>query len=234
MSIVKVHVMPVYSDASMNYYDKMAELVRICRGRRVLHLGCVGETDSDTQRRVALAKELLHWQLTQVSDVVGVDYAEDVVDEYRRQGIFDNIVVGNVERMDELDIDGTFDVVVAGDIIEHLSNPGLMLDGIHRFCRPDTNVIISTPHTKSLPAYIRFILGRYREGEDHVIGLNAMMITTFLRRHGYSVDSIDTCFQPQSKGTVGFSIGRHFLKRFPRFGGTLFVQAHSVAPTAGM
>jgi predicted TPR repeat methyltransferase len=211
----------------MRYYDKVEELVRLCRGRRVLHLGCVGETEADTQTRVAMARHLLHWQLTQVANVVGVDYAEDVVLEYRRLGVFDNIVVGNVESLAEVDIHGTFDVVVAGDIIEHLSNPGLMLDGIQRFCRSDTNLIINTPHTHSLPGYLRFLLGRYREGEDHVMGFNAMMLTTLLRRHGFEVDSVDTCFQPQSRGTAVFSIGRRFLSAFPRFGGTLFVQAHS-------
>ncbi|NND69978.1 MAG: methyltransferase domain-containing protein [Rhodothermales bacterium] len=212
----------------MRYYDKMGELVRICSGKRVLHLGCVGETDADVETRVAAAKELLHWQLTQVADVVGIDYAKEVVDEYERLGIFDNIMVGNVEHLDQLDIEGSFDVVVAGDIIEHLSNPGLMLDGIQRFCRPDTILVVNTPHTQSLPGFMRFVFGRYHEAKEHVMGFNALTLSTLLRRHGYAVDSIDTCFQPQSRGHALFSAGRFFLSAFPRFGGTLFVQAHSV------
>src|ERR1035438_7597403 len=124
------------------YIAKEEFILKTSAGLSVLHLGCVGFTDLDSRDRVRHAKQSLHWKLTQQSNVVGVDRSVSVIEELRDLGIFSNIVAGDVERLDELPINQKFDIVVAGDIIEHLSNPGRMLDGIRRFCTRSTRVII--------------------------------------------------------------------------------------------
>jgi hypothetical protein len=117
------------------YVAKEDFILKAASGRSVLHLGCVGFTDLAPSDRVRSAKQSLHWKLTQLSNTVGIDRSVAVIDEYRKLGVFTNIVAGDVERLDDLQITRKFDVVIAGDIIEHLSNPGQMLDGIKRFCR---------------------------------------------------------------------------------------------------
>src|SRR5688572_23739558 len=116
----------------MRYVQRDDAIIDMARSRKVLHLGCVGNTDPEVSDsdRVRLAKKSLHWSLSQIATVVGVDHGEATVNQYRNLGIFTNIVVGNVERLYELEINETFDVIVAGDVIEHISNPGLMLEGI--------------------------------------------------------------------------------------------------------
>jgi len=94
-----------------------------------------------------------------------------VIEEQRNLGIFDSVVHGDVERLDELPVDQKFDTVIAGDIIEHLSNPGQMLAGIKRFCGSDTRVIITTPNAFGAPNYLRYSAGRFREGAEHVMSL---------------------------------------------------------------
>ncbi|MBO0181221.1 hypothetical protein J0682_30075, partial [Vibrio parahaemolyticus] len=37
-----------------------------------------------------------------------------------------------------------FDVIVAGEIIEHLNNPGLFLSGVRRFMHRDSKLVITT------------------------------------------------------------------------------------------
>src|SRR5271169_783526 len=128
------------------YVAKEDFILKVAAGHSVLHLGCVGFTDLAPGDRVRSAKQSLHWKLTELSETVGVDRSVIVIDEYRRLGVFTNIVAGDVERLDELPITRTFDVVIAGDIIEHLSNPGQMLDGIKRFCTGDTQIVITTPN----------------------------------------------------------------------------------------
>jgi len=85
-----------------------------------------------------------------------------VIEELRNLGIFDNVVHGDVGRSDERPVDRKFDIVIAGDIIEHLSNPGQMLDEIKRFCGSDTRVIITTPNAFGGPNYLRHSAGRFR------------------------------------------------------------------------
>jgi len=104
----------------------------------VLHLGCVGFTDLEPDERVAMASRSLHWTLSQVADVVGIDSAEDVVREYERLGIFKNILVGDVTRIEELRLTAKFNVILVGDILEHVSNPGSMLDGLRGLCNSET------------------------------------------------------------------------------------------------
>jgi SAM-dependent methyltransferase len=217
------------------YVAKEDFILRIASGRSVLHLGCVGFTDVAPSDRAKLAKQSLHWKPTQASETVGVDYSIAVIDEYRKLGVFTNIVAGDVERLDELPITQKFDVVIAGDIIEHLSNPGRMLDGIKRFCTSETRVIITTPNAFGAPNFLRYSAGTFREGAEHVMSFNQQNLATLLDRHGYSLSELHTCFQPRSMEqhvSAFFTLGRKVFEFFPRFGGTLLVVAKVKATTA--
>jgi 2-polyprenyl-3-methyl-5-hydroxy-6-metoxy-1,4-benzoquinol methylase len=210
----------------VNYFGKNERLLSLVSGKRILHLGCVGFTDTPTRHRVALAQQSLHYALTQAGDVVGIDYSKDEIDYYAANGVFRNIVHGNVEHLEALELDQTFDVVVAGDIIEHLSNPGLMLEGIKRFCKPTSVLIVTTPNAFGVLNFLRYVAGRFHEGKEHVMTFNRENIATLLTRHGYQIESIDTCFQKQasSRGLL-FTVGKKLLELFPKLGGTLFVAA---------
>jgi Methyltransferase domain len=210
-----------------NYFSKDDFILTAARGRRVLHLGCVGFSDLISEERIKLVKQSLHWKLSQVADVVGVDYTAQVVEEYGRLGIFTNIVPGDVQELAKLPLLGPFDVVVSGDIIEHLSNPGMMLDGIRAFCSADTRLIITTPNAFGIPNYCRFLLGKFKEGKEHVVSFNAITLVQLLDRHGFKVIQLDTCFQPISAGLYGrlFFVGKRALEWIPRVGGTLLVMA---------
>jgi len=210
------------------YVAKEDFIVGISSGLSILHLGCVGFTDLDGEERVKSAKQSLHWKLTQRPKVVGVDRSRAVIEEMRKVGIFDNVVAGDVERLDELPLNQKFDIIIAGDIIEHLSNPGRMLDGIKRFCGPDTRVIITTPNAFGAPNYLRYSAGRFREGAEHVMSFNEQNLVTLLKRHGYGIAESHTCFQPRSAeahNSLAFQAGKSIFKLFPRFGGTLMIIA---------
>ncbi|MCC6534654.1 MAG: methyltransferase domain-containing protein [Burkholderiales bacterium] len=209
----------------MKYVSRDEYILERVQNRKVLHLGCVGFADLDTDERIRLARQSLHFSLTSVADCIGVDYSKDVVEYFRREGVFDNIVVGNAERLQELELQARFDVIVAGDIIEHLSNPGLMLDGIHSLCRPDTDVILSTPHSFGLPNFLRHVSGRFHEGAEHVMCFNAQNLRNLLLRHAFDVVELHTCYQANAKRSQLFAIGRTFFELMPFLGGTLLVVA---------
>lgn len=210
------------------YLAKEDFIVRMSAGRKVLHLGCVGFTDLSREDRVQAARRSLHWKLTDCAETVGVDRSAEVIEDLAQLGVLDNIVAGDVERLEETPIAGTFDIVVAGDIIEHLSNPGRMLEGIKRFCGPETRLIITTPNAFGAPNFLRHCLGRFREGDEHVVSFNSQGLATLFRRHGYEVVEMHTCFQPRSaegRSKAGFAVARRILEMFPRVGGTLLAVA---------
>lgn len=219
-----------------SYVERDQWLVERCRGKRVLHLGCVGFTDCPTSEKVRLAQQTLHHQLSQVADCVGIDLDREAVEELQAAGLFNNVLVGDVQRLGEfagrLD---PFDLVVAGDIIEHVSNPGAMLDGVRAFLKPDGRLIVSTPNAFGLVAQLRHLRGRIQEGAQHVLSFNLITLTQLLHRHGYVVVAAHTCHQRHAATMPSwlFRAGRAFFRAFPKYGGTLLVEAKLAGGPAG-
>lgn len=213
------------------YVNRDEAILEIARGQRVLHLGCVGNTDLSSEQRIHLAQQSLHWKLSKQADVVGVDYSAEVIEEYKRLGIFNNIFPGDVQRLEELKFEGAFDVVIAADIIEHLSNPGGMLTGIKNFCSDASRIVITTPHAFGLPNFIRFLRGTFTDGAEHVMTFNFDNMHNLLVRHGYGIERFDTCFQSHaSSSRVLFPIGKRIFRSFPKLGGTILVVARISKP----
>lgn len=207
---------------SMQYQSKHEAILSRCKGKRVLHLGCVGNNDYDVGHKVAASPSTLHMKLSSIADVTGVDISGDAVEEYRRTGICDNILVGDVEKLGGLHLKPEFDLVIVGDLIEHLSNPGQMLDGVRNLCRKDTRVVLTTPHAFGLAPFLRHISGNFREGLQHVMTFNEQNLTHLVQRHGFSVEESGTCYQAESaSGSLSFRVGRRLFATFPKLGGTL-------------
>ena len=104
-----------------------------CKGKRVLHLGCVDE--GVLEERFAEGK-LMHQELSRITkEVWGVDISESGITFLKSKGIT-NLFVGNVEKINELTelYSKKFDIIVASEIIEHLDNPGLFM--VHPFIHP--------------------------------------------------------------------------------------------------
>jgi 2-polyprenyl-3-methyl-5-hydroxy-6-metoxy-1,4-benzoquinol methylase len=206
----------------MQYQAKHEAILSRCKGKKILHLGCVGNNDYSTEHKVEASPSTLHLRLSAMAEVTGVDISEDAVLEYRRSGICDNILVGNVEKLGELELKSEFDLVVIGDLIEHLSNSGLMLDGVRKLCRQDTRVILTTPHAFGLAPFLRHLRKGFKEGLQHVMTFNAQNLTHLVERHGFKVEKQGTCYQAESASSSPlFSIGKKVFEVFPHLGGTL-------------
>jgi 2-polyprenyl-3-methyl-5-hydroxy-6-metoxy-1,4-benzoquinol methylase len=216
-----------------DYVARDDTIENLCRGKRVLHLGCVGFTDCPVEQKILLARQSLHQRLSDAADCLGIDLDRETVTQLQTRGVFQNVVIGDAERLDELPRDlKPFDLVVAGDIIEHLSNPGKMLEGIKPRLKPDGRLIVSTPNSLGLPAYLRHLTGRFHEGLQHVVSFNAINLTQLLERHGYRVAEFRSCYQDNAhRHGVLFHAGRTFFKWFPKFGGTLLLVARLESPT---
>ena len=216
------------------YVDRYAEINARCQGKRVLHLGCVGFTDCLIEDKILLARQSLHQRLTEIADCVGIDLDKETVDQLQKRGVFQNVMVGDAERLDALPVKlELFDIVVAGDIIEHLSNPGKMLDGIKRLLKPNGCLLLSTPNSMGLPAYLRYVTGRFHEGLQHVLCFNPITLAQLLQRHGYYVAESFSCHERNAQAAHGllFGAGKAFLQCFPKLGGTLlFVAQVGPAP----
>jgi 2-polyprenyl-3-methyl-5-hydroxy-6-metoxy-1,4-benzoquinol methylase len=112
-------------------------------GRRVLDLGC---RDGSLSRAYADGNE-----------VVGVDADRDALAAAAKLGLETHWA-----DLDEpLDFDeASFDVVVAGELLEHLRDPRRLVDDVRRVLRPGGTFVASVPNAYRLKNRLRFLLGR--------------------------------------------------------------------------
>lgn len=151
-------------------------------GRSVLHLGCADWPF--TQHRLGRG-ELLHQAMQKrARRLVGVDLEEAGVMAMRAAGIPD-IVLGNSEQ-DLYQLTGEkFDVVVAGEILEHVLNAGMFLRSIHTVCHEQTVVIITTPNFAPLKRLPRLLWRNEVVHPDHVCYFSYLTLSRLLQSSGY-------------------------------------------------
>ncbi len=158
-------------------------------GKKVLHLGC---TNWPYTNEALGSDMLLHVELSRVAkDLYGFDYDQEGIDVLEAKG-YTNLFRADLEKLDEVDLDETFDVIIAGEMIEHLNNPGLFLNGIKRFMNADTQLVITTINAYSGMRFLIYGL-RGKGGEvepvhpDHVAYYSYSTLKLLLERHGFEV-----------------------------------------------
>jgi hypothetical protein len=112
-----------------------------CEKKRVLHLGCT----NFPYTKDAIEKDmLLHFELGDIAaELYGFDFDDEGLEILRSSGS-NHLFKADLENLDTVDLNDKFDVIIAGEIIEHLTNPGRFLTGIKRFMNAETKLIITT------------------------------------------------------------------------------------------
>jgi SAM-dependent methyltransferase len=127
-----------------------SELFRdwIGRGRRVLDLGC---------RSGALTRSYADG-----NDVVGLDVDSTALAEAAKLGI-ETVWADANEPLPVAD--ESFDVIVAGELLEHLPSPEQTMAEAQRVLRPHGLLVGSVPNAYRLKNRLRFLLGRPVEND---------------------------------------------------------------------
>ncbi|MGH3134106.1 MAG: class I SAM-dependent methyltransferase [Gaiellaceae bacterium] len=114
----------------------------IGHGRQVLDLGC---------RSGALTRHFLDG-----NEVVGVDVDREALAKAKELGV--KPVVADVEEPLPFP-DETFDAVVAGEVLEHLSFPEVLMEEVRRVLEPGGVIVGSVPNAFRIQGRLRFLLG---------------------------------------------------------------------------
>ncbi len=115
-------------------------IVEMATGRRVLDVGCI---DHSVETALGLGDEWLHHRLrTVATQLVGLDLLADAAATLTSEHGYD-IRFGDAEAFD---LEERFELVVAGDLIEHLSNPGRFLDCVAAHLDAGGRAVITTPN----------------------------------------------------------------------------------------
>ncbi len=77
-------------------------------------------------------------------DVTGIDFSEVAVKKAREKGL--NIILSDFDKDGIKFPDNSFDIVWAGDIIEHVFDPMFLFKEIARVLRPDGSFLLTVPN----------------------------------------------------------------------------------------
>jgi trans-aconitate methyltransferase len=129
---------------------------------------------------------------SRASSCLGVDILADSVREINASGEY-RFMESNVEA---LTFKEEFDVVVAGEIIEHVYNAGRMLDSAWNALRPDGLLVITTPNNTALSAMLySLIIGKEKCHTEHTCYYSAQTLTYLVEHHGFDV--VECCLCPR-------------------------------------
>ena len=141
--------------------DLVANLVR---GKAVLDIGCVDHdfdlADKSTWLHGIIARSARY--------VLGVDYDDAGIQKMRDAGY--NVTQVDITRdMAAVAKEGPFDIIVAGEIIEHVRSPQAVLDLAPHLLTPQGQMLITTPNPYALWRVRNGQHGRSFENVDHVV-----------------------------------------------------------------
>lgn len=157
--------------------DRSDYILRYCQGKTVLDLGSIGASFHHER-----------WLFPKIKSVAkhtrGIDYNREAIPEANRIA-GSGIEFGNVL---ELDLKEKFDVIVAGELIEHLTDVGVFLENIKKHLQDDGVFIVTTPNVFALSSIARALLvGSVPHHPDHVLFYDIGTLRYALKRHGFRV-----------------------------------------------
>lgn len=163
-----------------------------CRNKKVLDVGCGGMGGR------------LHASIKSVAEeVVGIEKDEDLAKRVGGETVV-------ADAMD-FDLNEKFDVIVAGELIEHLDNPAGFLKSVKKHLRPNGRLILTTPNLQSLYniLYLPY-------NEQHVIGFNRSVLKNLLIAHGFDILEMQIITHdnvPLHRKVIGFFLPRRLDDR---------------------
>jgi SAM-dependent methyltransferase len=196
-------------------------LLEFARGKRVVHVGFVDEHRLESK----LGRGTwLHARLAEAAaSLVGLDVEEEGVRWATEHG-FEAYAVDaqSPEAVAALGLEPA-DVVIAGEVVEHLDAPGPFFRTLRQLVRPNGLLVVTTPNAYRLLNFLAPVGGIELVHPDHTAWHSPHTLATLLARSGWELEGA-AYYQnpaPDLDGMAGTLV---------RFGRTAFVRIGHLAP----
>ena len=181
----------------MRLRKKTDWIIPLVRDKKVLDLGCVQHDLSRLEN-----PEWLHDVISKhAGSTLGVDCLQEGVTALNKLGY--NVINSDVQTMQ---LGGKFDVVVAGDIIEHLSNCGQFLKRVHEHLTTDGLFLVSTPNPIHFLRFVELLFkGQGSPNPEHTCWFTRSVLSQLAGRFGFEivdVTYIDNSYQWHNLGSL--------------------------------
>lgn len=200
-------------------------------GKSVLHVGFADHAPLIAEKRAAGL--WLHDQIVSAAATChGLDLNENVVAELRAAGVA-NVWAGDVTRLESLDPslrEHDFQVIVLGEVLEHVGNPVAFLSSIRtNLASRDSVLICTVPNAWSISTLRKAARGVEFVNTDHRFWFTPYTLAKVLTDGGYVVDSVETCRPEGSGKSLRSKIRATIHRRLGLFSETLVAKARVVS-----
>lgn len=176
--------------------DRAGWLERLCAGAgEVAHLGCA---DSPYTAELLARGVLLHARLVRVARVTGIDVDEDGIEALRRALPGERFLLADVSAEVPEAERGRYDLVLVGEVLEHVPNADAFLRGCAELLAPGGRLCVTVPNACCPKIGLRSLLGRESVHPDHRVYYGPRTLTRTLAGAGFQTDSLASCFPPLS------------------------------------
>ena len=168
--------------------DRERLLVELSAGKRVFHIGFV---DYPLLAERIAAGDWLHARLAASSgSLVGIDSSRDGVEWAIRAGYEAYVAdASSPEDLRALALDPA-DVVVAGEIVEHLDAPGPFLRAMRELTKPDGVLILTTPNAYRILNFVVPLAWFACIHPDHTAWHSPHTLRNLVERNGWRVEAL--------------------------------------------
>ncbi len=158
---------------------RFKQIEKYFKGKDVLDIGCaVGFKKPDW----------MHKHIKSISrSLYGIDLDARSIEEIKKIDDAFDVSYGNAQNFE---LNRKFELVHAGELIEHLDNPGDFLTCAHRHLQDDGFLLLTTPNGLRISNFIYAATGGLRVNAEHTCWFCEYTIRTLLERKGFEVVTI--------------------------------------------
>lgn len=151
--------------------------------------------DNQTVLNVGCAQNPeIHSELGKKSrKIIGIDINAYGIKQMKKRG--HDVYEMNAEN---IKLNGKFDYILAGEIIEHLSNPGLFIEKAVELLAPNGKLILTTPNISSILLYILVVAFDKTQDPTHVYYFDKKNLEILTDRFGLKI-SLTKYIPPEIK-----------------------------------
>lgn len=176
------------------------------KDKKVLDIGFIQHS-----WKKSLNKNWLHNDIKKISKyVIGLDYLKKDIEILKKKKY--DCVFANAENFN---LNKKFEIVIAAELIEHLSNVGLFLLSVKKHMKKESELILTTPNAFSLGNIFRIIklfFGfKTKDNLEHTHWYDFQTLKQVLERNGYKIIEMKT-FYPERYNKLLEKIMPNYIK----------------------